>query len=72
MKLVARDANGFAHLTISVNGTVNELVSSAAIPVNQWTYAAVSFGSGTATMYINGQVAGTLATTYQTDRRPGP
>ena len=31
-KLTARDSNGFAHLTISVNGTVQQLVSTTAVP----------------------------------------
>ncbi len=72
MKLVSRDANGFAHLTISVSGTTQELVSTTAVPLNQWTYLALSFGSGTARFYINGQAAGSLATTYKPTNVLGP
>ncbi len=72
MKLASRDANGFAHLTMSVNGTVQELVSTVAVPLNQWTYLALTFGGGTATFYINGQAAGSLATTFQPTKALGP
>ena len=65
LKLVCRDANGYAHLTISVKGTVKELVSTIEVPQNQWTHIALTFGGGTVAFYINGQAAGTLATTYR-------
>ncbi len=63
-ELVARDANGFAEFTISVNGVVQQLESTVAVPLNAWTNIAVTFGNGTATFYINGAPAGTTAMTF--------
>ncbi|HEY7091492.1 MAG TPA: LamG-like jellyroll fold domain-containing protein [Tepidisphaeraceae bacterium] len=65
LKLVGRDANGFAHLTMSVNGVVGELIASTATPLNQWTHIAVTFGSGTARFYINGNDAGSAAISFR-------
>ncbi len=65
LKLTARDANGFAHLTISVNGTVQQLVSSVSVSLNQWTHLAVTIGGGIAKFYINGQAAGSAAMTFR-------
>ena len=65
LKLTARDANGFAHLTISVNGVVQQLVATIATPLNTWTNLAVTFGNGTATFYVNGGAAGTGAITFR-------
>ncbi|MGC4033448.1 MAG: DUF6055 domain-containing protein, partial [Tepidisphaeraceae bacterium] len=67
LQLVARDANGFAHLTITVNGVTQELISTTAVPLNAWTHLAVTFSGGTATMYVNGAAAGTAAMSL----RPG-
>src|SRR5262249_8631809 len=63
--LTARDASGFAHLTISVNGTVQQLVSTSSVALNQWTHLAVTFGSGTATFYINGAAVGSGSMTFR-------
>ncbi len=65
LKLSGRDTNGFAHLTISVSGTVQQLVSNVAVPLNQWTNLAVTFGSGTATFYVNGMAAGSGPMSYR-------
>ncbi|MFT3787318.1 MAG: LamG domain-containing protein [Tepidisphaeraceae bacterium] len=61
LQLVARDANGFAHLTITVNGVTQELASTLLVPLNTWTHLAITFNSGTATMYVNGVIAGSAA-----------
>ncbi len=65
LKLVARDANGFAHLTISMNGTVQQLVSTVAVPLNSWTNIAITFSGGQAKFYINGAAAGTAAVSFR-------
>jgi autotransporter-associated beta strand protein len=72
LKLVARDEQGFAHLTISVNGQVKELASTQAIVVGFWTHVALTFGSGQVKFYINGQLAGTMSTTFRPDDVLGP
>jgi hypothetical protein len=61
LNLTARNTNGFAQLTISVNGTTQTLVSTQQVPANAWTHLAVTFGTGSVTMYINGVAAGTTA-----------
>ncbi len=65
MKLAGRDANGYAHLTISVGGTVQQLVSTVQIPLNRWTNLALTMGGGTATFYVNGSAAGSAAISYR-------
>jgi carbonic anhydrase/acetyltransferase-like protein (isoleucine patch superfamily) len=65
LDLVARDANGFAHLTISVSGTVQQLVSTTAVPMNAWTNIAVTFTGGVATFYVNGVAAGSGAMSFR-------
>ena len=65
LKLTGRAANGFAHLTISVNGLVKELSANIATPLNQWTHLALTFGSGTVSFYINGQSAGSASISYR-------
>ena len=65
LNLTARDANGFAHLTISVNGVIQQLVSSTTVPMNAWTNLAVTFMGGQATFYINGVAAGAAAMSFR-------
>ncbi len=65
LSLTARDTNGDAHLTISVNGTVQQLASTVAVPLNSWTNVAVTFTGSVATFYINGVAAGSGAMTFR-------
>lgn len=38
------------------NGNSEQMVQTTALPVNQWTYVAVTLGSGKATLYVNGKL----------------
>jgi carbonic anhydrase/acetyltransferase-like protein (isoleucine patch superfamily) len=66
LKLVARDANGLPRLTLSLNGQVQELAGTQALPAAQWTHLAITFDGSTVRLYVNGTLAGSLASS----RRP--
>lgn len=55
LKLVARNADGKAQLTMSVNGVVQTLTSSDPLPINAWTHLAVTFGAGQVSMFVDGE-----------------
>ena len=48
-----------------MNGVVQQLIATTATPLNAWTNLAVTFGSGTATFYVNGVAAGSGGMTFR-------
>lgn len=46
--------NALGRLEFTVNGAASTLTSSVAIPENEWHQVAIIYGSGTATLYIDG------------------
>ena len=61
MFLTPDDSSGYVRFAITTggNGSEQRLQSSTALPVNAWSFLAVTLSGTTATLYVNGYVAAT-------------
>lgn len=74
IRLTPRDVNGVMRLATTVNGYDAEfnVVSSAALPTNQWVHLVVTLSGDTARLYVNGAEQASSTTFPHAPFRLGP
>lgn len=74
LRIVARDDDGRARVRINAGGTAAEWVSQSVVPAGAWTNLAITFdaGTGTGTLYVNGQAEDTRTTELLPEDVLGP
>ena len=65
LELTAGNQLGLPVLTISVDGNQQEIVSNTVIQAGEWSHVAFTFGSGQMKLYVDGALAGQVATGHQ-------
>ena len=59
MFLTVKSSSGFPRFAINTGSGEQQINCTTTLPVNTWTHLAVTLSGNTATLYINGAVAGT-------------